>query len=176
MGNFHLFLDTLKITINCLQTLTFGKLANVQTVGIGLYLALVVIQAVSAGGLDGLKRRVTTLKTAVYAARLRNEYAKIRHIQSEVTRLEIRLQAINKTALCVISALFAISVIYFGACTIWQDLYPTTFCVISIFTFYLALPMLIFFGFAAIIHNHVKSTTAKIKTAETSFKAVNFGP
>jgi hypothetical protein len=82
-----------------IDTLTFGKLANVQTVGIGLYLALAVIQAVSSGGVTGLRRRATTLQTAVQAAKLIAEYSAMRQLQTEVSRLEIGFQAINRTVL-----------------------------------------------------------------------------
>jgi hypothetical protein len=94
-----------------INVLTFGKLANIQTVGIGLYLALAVIQAVSAGGVMGLRRRATALQTAVHAVKLNTEYATMRQLQADVSRLEISFQAFNRTILRLSITLFALSIV-----------------------------------------------------------------
>lgn len=52
--------------VSTLERLSFADLASVQTVGIGLYLALGVIQVLSESGVNSLQRRLKTLREAVY--------------------------------------------------------------------------------------------------------------
>jgi hypothetical protein len=161
--------------LTAMGTLTFAKMANVQTVGIGLYLALAVIQALSAGGVAGLRRRITALQAAVQAAKLTSEYAAIRQLQAEVSRLEISFQALNRTILWVVAGLAVSSIVYFGGCTIWQDSGASVTEVILIFAFYLVLPILIFGGSGALIRNRCKSAVLRVKEAERRFRRASFG-
>lgn len=102
--------------------LTFGQLANVQTVGIGLYLALAVVQAVSATGVAGLSRRVATLKNAVTNGQMgRVEIGNAKRLSYDVSGLEIGFHDLNRRLLRFVFVLFAISLSYFGYCTVWQN-------------------------------------------------------
>lgn len=160
----------LQITHDAIKTLTLGKLANIQTVGIGLYLALAVVQSVSSGGVSGLRRRASSLQATVRAARLVHQYAAVRNLQSEVNRLEVSFQALNRTVIRMVTFLFIISVIYFAYCTVFQDTPAKVYEVIFITVFYLFCPTFIFSVLALIISQRCKSTTAKIRMAEARFK------
>lgn len=157
--------------------LTFGQLANVQTVGIGLYLALAVIQAVSTTGVAGLSRRVATLRNAVSSARLGSvESANVRRLSGEVSGLEIGFHNLNRRLLCIVFLLFSISVAYFAYCTVWQNADAGVDGVRFIFLFYLAIPIIIFIGSALLIAHRCRSVARKIVDAERRIRALLLGP
>ena len=155
--------------------LTFGQLANVQTVGIGLYLALAVIQAVSATGVAGLARRVTTLLGAVTAKDMRVEIQNVRSLSGEVSGLEIGFHDLNRRLLPIVFALFAISVGYFAYCTIWQNAQALRDGTWFIFVFYLALPIAIFLACSAIIWWQCRKVAKRVKDAETRIRRALVG-
>lgn len=95
-----------------LGSLTFAQLANVQTVGIGLYIALAVIQAVTQGGVAGLRRRATTLDAAIAAAKKQVLRPESSSILTDVGKLEMGFQRVNHTVLHIVLALFILSVVY----------------------------------------------------------------
>lgn len=157
--------------------LTFGQLANVQTVGIGLYLALAVIQAVSTTGVAGLSRRVATLRNGVSSARLGSvESANVRRLSGEVSGLEIDFHYLNRRLLCIVFLLFAVSVTYFAYCTVWQNADAGVDGVWFIFMFYLAVPNLIFVGSALLIAHRCRAVAKKIGDAERRIRGVLLGP
>jgi hypothetical protein len=162
-------------TIAKLSNLNLGQLANVQTVGIGLYLALAVIQALSAGGVAGLRRRATTLQTAVRAARVRSEFASMHQLQSDISRLEIGFQAVNRTILLVVLALFVVSLVYFAYCTAWQGEISGIGQAVFIIIYYLVVPVIVFLAFAILISVRCRETGTRIKAAEKRWLALTLG-
>lgn len=153
--------------------LTFGQLANVQTVGVGLYLALAVIQAVSTTGVAGLSRRVATLRNGVASARLGSvESANVRRLSGEVSGLEIGFHNLNRWLLRVIFVLFAISVTYFTYCIVWQNIDAGVDGVWFIFLFYLAVPILLFSGSTILIAYRCHAVAQKILDAEKRIRAI----
>lgn len=151
--------------------LTFGQLANVQTVGVGLYLALGVIQAVSTTGVAGLVRRVTTLRAAVASSKSKTEAANVRRLIGEVSGLEIAFHDLNRRLLTLVFLLFTISVAYFGYCTIWQNVDALHSGVAFTFFYYLALPILIFLGSGVFVGRRCKAVTKRVKDAQTRVQA-----
>lgn len=150
-------------------SLTFANLANVQTVGIGLYLALAVIQAVSSSGISGLRRRLTTLNLAVRSARMRGEFESMHSLQQEIGALEIGFQAFNRTILLVVVALFVASICYFAYCTILQDAIASPLETLFILVFYLLAPIVIFAGAALRITRKCHGTAKAIASAEARY-------
>ncbi|VXD02874.1 hypothetical protein [Sphingomonas sp. 8AM] len=155
--------------------LTFGQLANVQTVGIGLYLALAVIQAVSSTGVAGLSRRLATLRSAVATKRMRTEIDNVRRLSGEVSGIEIGFHDLNRRLLGLVSILFTVSVGYFAYCTIWQNIDAGHDGVWFIFFYYLALPISIFFGVAALIWKRCRDTAKHVKEAESRIRRALLG-
>lgn len=155
--------------------LTFGQLANVQTVGIGLYLALAVIQAVSTTGIAGLARRLATLRNAVTTKRMRAEIDNVRRLSGEVSGLEIGFHDLNRRLLGLVCALFTVSVGYFAYCTVWQNLDARQDGTWFIFGFYLALPIAIFLVSAAIIWKRCRAVAKRVKEAETRIRRALVG-
>lgn len=146
--------------------LTFAQLANVQTVGIGLYLALAVIQAVSASGVAGLSRRVATLKGVVGANLMRAEARNVRTLAGQVSGLEIGFHKFNRVLLWIVFSLFAFSVGYFAYCTAWQDHQALQDATWFVFGFYLVLPILIFIACSTIIWWRCREVANRITEAE----------
>lgn len=147
--------------------LTFGQLANVQTVGLGLYLALAIIQAVSSTGTAGLARRVTTLRNAVASNRLGSvEAANVRRLNGAVSGLEIGFHGLHRAILWTSFALFGVALIYFGYCTIWQSVDAGLAGVWFIFFYYLILPVLIFGWSTILVGRRCKDIAEKIGEAE----------
>ena len=152
--------------------LSFGQLANVQTVGIGLYLALGVLQAISATGVAGLGRRVNTLRTAAASARLRLEMTNIRRLSGDVSGLEIGFHKLNRRLLATVFALFSISVAYFGWCTIAQNTDARHLGLIFILFFYLMVPILIFIFIGALIWWRCRGVATRLNDAEKRIRDV----
>lgn len=155
--------------------LTFGQLANVQTVGIGLYLALAVIQAVSTTGVAGLSRRLTTLRNAVTAQRMRGEIDNVRRLSGEISGLEIGFHDLNRRLLRAVSGLFSISVAYFAYCTFLQNLDAGRDGMWFIFLFYLAVPIGIFVFSAIIIWKRCREVASRLNAAERRIRRALVG-
>lgn len=158
-----------------LNSLTFAQLANVQTVGIGLYLALAVIQAVTEGGTSGLRRRTATLEAAIIAAKNVNLRQEVSGIITDVSALEMGFQKVNGTVLYGVLALFVTSVAYFVYCTIWQDWTALVAGTAFIFGFYLALPILIFLVAGWYIRRRCAEIDLRIKALQADYVAATFG-
>lgn len=159
-----------------LNSLTFAQLANVQTVGIGLYLALAVIQAVTGGGIAGLRRRASTLEAGIVSAKkvsLRQEAASV---LADVSSLEMSFQKVNGTTLYGVLALFTISVIYFAYCTVWQNSRAESDGVLFILVYYLILPIIIFIGAGLYVKRRCSEVDSRIKRLQSDFVSAAFGP
>jgi len=149
--------------------LKFSQLANVQTVGIGLYLALAVIQGISATGVAGLRRRANTLRGAVLGAKLRGEFTSMRRLQADVSRLEIGFHSFNRTLLCATVGFFIIALGYFSYSTIWQDTVAGVSGTLFTLAFYLALPVIMFLGSTAIIWKRCAEVAKAVDAAEKRY-------
>lgn len=161
--------------LSSIEKLTFSNLANVQTVGIGLYLALAVIQAVSAGGVAGLRRRSVSLMTAVRASKIVSEYAAVRQLQTEVSRIEIGFEALNRSILRAVLVLFIIALVYFGYTSIYPNSTSQVLGTAFIFTFYLVVPVAIFLYSTRRIAKECRGVRAKIESAEQRFLQKSLG-
>jgi hypothetical protein len=158
-----------------LGSLTFAQLANVQTVGIGLYLALAVIQAVTEGGVAGLRRRATTLEAAIVSAKKVGQREEAASILADVGSLEMSFHKASRTILCGVLALFTASVIYFAYCTVWQELYAETKGALFILAFYLLLPIVIFAAAGLYVRRRCSKVDGRIKRLQSDFVSAAFG-
>lgn len=158
-----------------LDTLLFSQLANVQTVGIGLYLALAVIQAITDGGVAGLRRRATTLDSAISAARKTALRSESSSIITDVGGLEMGFQRANRTILVAVLGLFIISVVYFAYCTIWQDWTANVSGSLFILAFYLVLPILIFIGAGKYVQNRCSAIDERIRKLQADYLRAALG-
>lgn len=154
---------------SAMASLTFAQLANVQTVGIGLYLALAVIQAVSASGISGLRRRLATLQMSVSSSKLRSEFSNMASLHADIGALEIRFHSFNRAILCFVMVLFVASVAYFAYATIWQLWTAGIVGTIFIIAFYLVVPVLTFALASIWIGIKCRTAAKEIGEAETRY-------
>jgi hypothetical protein len=159
-----------------LGSLTFAQLANVQTVGIGLYLALAVIQAVTEGGVGALRRRAMTLEAASLSTRRVSQREEAASILADVGSLEMSFQKVNRTILYTVLTLFTASVIYFAYCTVWQDSHVGPKETLFILSFYLLLPIAIFVGASLHVKRRCSEADGRIKRLQSDFLSATFGP
>lgn len=159
-----------------LGSLTFAQLANVQTVGIGLYLALAVIQAVTGGGVAGLRRRATTLEAGIVSTKRVSQRQEAASVVADVSSLEMSFQKVNRTLLYNVVALFTTSVLYFGYCTVWQESPAELEGAIFVLSFYLLLPIVIFAGAGLYVRGRCSEVEGRIKRLESDFVSATFGP
>lgn len=158
-----------------LGSLTFVQLANVQTVGIGLYLALAVIQGVTDGGVAGLRRRANTLDAAISAARKTALKPEAGGILTDVSGLEMGFQRTNQTVLYVVLTFFTVSVGYFAYCTIWQESQAQLDGTLFILFFYLALPIIIFVGVGLYVRGRCGEIDRRINRLQSDYLAAALG-
>ena len=159
-----------------IRAMTVAKLANVQTVGIGLYLALGVIQAVSSGGVAGLERRSNALQRAVAASKLAGLYPSLRDIRFELSRLENGFHGLNRTLLVISAILFIISTAYFSYCTLFQDYLAGALGTWFIMVYYLALPIVIFLLSSLAISLRCRDVADRIKKVEDAVFVKSLAP
>jgi hypothetical protein len=152
-----------------LDSLTFAQLANVQTVGIGLYLALAIIQAVSHGGVAGLRRRAITLSLAINSARKVSLQSESSSIITDLGALEMGFEKANRTILLGVVLLFIVSVFYFAYCTIWQAVAAHILGSLFIFGFYLALPVVLFLMAAQYIRIRCRAIDQRINELQSAY-------
>lgn len=150
--------------------LTLGQLANVETVGIGLYLALGIIQGISTTGVAGLARRVDTLRKAVIGARMTGELASIRTLSGKVSGLEIGFHNLNRWLLRFVFALFLVSVCWFAYDTFAQNSTPTRLGEWLVIFYYLSLPFIIFVVAVTIVWSRCKSVAVSVRESEKRIK------
>lgn len=158
-----------------LDLFTFAQLANVQTVGIGLYLALAVIQAVTEGGVAGLRRRATTLETAIISAKKQRLRDEADSVLAEVGGLEMGFQRMNKTVLYTVLLLFTASVAVFAYCTVWQNDKPGAVGALGVIAFYLALPEAIFVFVGLYVKRRCAIIDGRITRLQSDFLTAALG-
>ncbi|MBD8619741.1 hypothetical protein IFT67_12495 [Sphingomonas sp. CFBP 13728] len=158
-----------------LGSLSFAQLANVQTVGIGLYLALAVIQVVTEGGVAGLWRRTATVEAAIVATKKVDLRQDASGILADIGGLEMGFQKVNGTVLYSVVALFVISVIYFSYCTVWQELPAEVAGTLFILGFYLVLPISIFVVASLYVKSRCSEIDGRIRRLQSDFVAATFG-
>lgn len=147
-----------------------GEVTDIIALGIGLYLALGVVQAVSAGGVAGLRRRATTLQTAVRSAKLVSQYSVVNSLQAKISRLEIGFEALNRTVLVAVTALFFIGVVGFVIAALSNDQAINWTWVSLIVFYYIVAPLLIYVVTSIVISKKCTDTREDIKNTEDQVK------
>lgn len=155
------------------SAMTFGDLVDLQTVGLGMYLALVIIQAVSTGGLATLRRRVQALEAAARANRLRSEFASVRSLYGHISRLEIGIDAFQRRTLRTTTALFTLALGYFAFCVLNAKRTVGSIEVAVVLALYIALPMAIYLGSVFVLLR--RSKPARDEIAEVQKRIIGIG-
>jgi hypothetical protein len=96
-------------------------------------------------------------------------------LQSDISRLEIGFQAVNRTILLIVLVLFVVSLGYFAYCTAWQAEIAGTAQAVFIVIYYLALPVIVFALFAVLIAIRCRESGRRIEAAEKRWLALTLG-
>ena len=93
-----------------------GDLSSISEVGLGLFLALAIVQVVGSGGVSRLRRKAGHLRDVVRTNRLGTERASTARVDADLLRLELSLEKLSSVffgiSLCFIaSATFGIAVV-----------------------------------------------------------------
>jgi hypothetical protein len=147
-------------------SLKLGNLIDVVTLGIGLYLALGIIQALSSGGLSGLRRRSEMLSSAARQAKIVSEYEPTRRLKLDISGLEIGFESLNRTILWLVSSLFFIGLAGFVYCVIEQNEWAGAGRTAAILSYYIGLPVVIFIVSGLLIRKRCHEVRGKIQAAE----------
>jgi hypothetical protein len=144
-----------------------GALSSVSEVGVGLFLALALVQVVGAGRVSKLRRKADLLREVVRTNALRSERATVANINAQLLRLELQLEGLSAIFMKASFVLIALSI----AGVAWVSLMPslTVGCFgISIFVgFYLFLPVVAFAMAAMVIRAKSRSTYVEIEAVRT---------
>jgi len=157
---------TIELTVYSLNYMTYSNLANVQSVGIGIYLAMGIVQAVSSGGASGPRRRILNLEETMNNTSLWIKEINIVHLKNELIRLEIGLHSKTMLLLVVNSILLSLCLIFLIYSTINSADTPGIWASGEIIFFYIILPTAILFGFLVTIWLSCQPIYKKIKATE----------
>lgn len=140
-----------------------------QTVGIGLYLALAVIQVVTDTGVAGLRRRASALKEAVNGSKLRGEFTNMHTIGQDIERLEIEFRTFSRLLFVGTLLLFGVALFYFAYCTIYSELIAGVNGTLFTIGYYLVLPLLIFGASSLYVGHKCRGVRQEIVEAEKRY-------
>lgn len=131
--------------------ITCGDLLEAFGVGVGLYLALAIIQAVAGFRFAILRRRLDTLRRAITSRKMAGEYQNIRSINGNLSNLEIQFESFFDIVFKMVVVAFAIGLLIFHVALVNQSSVMFNLTVwVSIF-YFLWLPFFIFLGSASVI-------------------------
>lgn len=145
-------------------------LVDIMGLGIGLYLALGVVQAVSSGGVSNLRRRADSLQRTVGAAKMAAEFQSTRTLQLEVGRLEISFESLNRSVVQWATVLFFVALAPYLYASLQGDIQINFYAILATIAYYIVLPTSIYTSTSLIISKRCANANAKLKAAETRIK------
>lgn len=155
--------------------MAWSDLSDIMTVGIGLYLALGIVQALSAGGVAGIRRRSDTLERTIRSAKLISEYSSIRTLQLDIGRVEIGFEFLNRSIIWAVTLLFLIALCPFILVTLWSKIPMPDFGPLAVIIFYIVLPCSIYVISSLVISKRCKDIVVTIKALESRVKKAVLG-
>lgn len=125
-------------------------LSSVSEVGVGLFLALAVVQVVGAGGIAKLRRKSQLIREMVLSNRIDSQRDSIASVDAELLRLEMRLETLSGWLFT--TSFIGILVVLGGlvAVTLWPTASLSCFQTMTFLSFHLFVPVAIF-GVASIV-------------------------
>ena len=136
----------------CNQSSTeLGSLSSVSEVGIGLFLALAVVQVVGSGEIGKLRRKSQLLRELVSANRLDGQRSSVAALDASLLQLELRLEKLSGKLFA--TSLFAIVVCIVGLVlvSLFPNLKIDCHLLGGFMLFHLVLPLLLFGGASLVI-------------------------
>ena len=151
----------------CLSAST--KLADLSSVlgsGLGLYLALAIIQTVGSVGVMRLRRRARYLREAIWLNELHTLRASIWNVEAELSRVELSLETLSSRLFVFTFVLILVSLGGIGMAALNPSLILGCGAVYAIIVFYLILPPAIFLLASLIIRVRSRSALSAVLSCE----------
>lgn len=155
---------------------SYGALLEAFGVGVGLYLALAIIQAVAGFRISILTRRLESLRKAVLARKMSGEYGNLRNLAGNLANVEIQLDGFFDTLFKAIVVAFSIAIASFTNALVWQEAILRNWALWLSLAFLLWFPLIIFFGAAAYIRKRCSPIEREIKNLSSRVQAKLFQP
>ena len=143
-------------------------MSSVLGVGVGLYLALAVIQVVGAGGMTRLRRKAGLLREVVITNRLDRLRAEVSKIDAELLRLELRLEGLSNKFFKVAFFFLVLSIAGVGVGAFAPDLLLGCYGSAALVFFYLILPIIMFLVGSGKVSSMCKQIQDDISSAEAN--------
>lgn len=143
-----------------------GELSSVSEVGLGLFLALAIVQVIGSGGVSRLRRKAGHLTEVVRTNRIGSERASTARVEADLLRLELSLERLSNLFFGI--SFFLISVSVAGVAIVALAPEIRLGCVgTALFTaFYLALPLVAFLAASGVIRRKCRAVRRQILAVE----------
>ena len=143
-----------------------GDLSSVASVGVGLFLALAVVQVVGSGGVAKLRRKAAYLRDVVSANRLQNQRSSVAQADAELLRLELSLETLSGHLFAVSFVLTVVSLVGLSVTSLAPDVSIGCNWIAAFLGFYLGLPVGIFLVASLVIRRRCASARNSVSECE----------
>ncbi len=151
----------------CNHTATkLGDLSSVSEVGVGLFLALAVVQVVGSGGVARLRRKAANLREAVYANRLNKQRSSIAEVDAELLRLELSLEMLSGHLFTLSFVLIIVALVGLGVVSLASGVQLSCVWIAIILGYYLGLPLAIFLVASLVIRRKCQNARLIVHNCE----------
>ncbi|UOR15091.1 hypothetical protein [Qipengyuania aquimaris] len=157
-----------------LSGVSFSDLLEGYGVGIGLYLALAIIQAVAGFRLSVLARRLESSRKAIVARKLQGEYSSVRRISGNLANVELQLDTFFDALFKLIVALFILSLIMFAYALTHQSIVLYNWALWLILAYLLLAPLLIFYFSSRYIRKKCEPLTTDLNDLAARVQSAAF--
>ncbi|WP_068108971.1 hypothetical protein [Tropicimonas marinistellae] len=154
------------------HTIELREFSSVQSVGIGLFLGLAVLQIITVGGLSSLYRKTDRLRDAVESNNLNGQRQRVRRIRNQLVTLEQSVQSFGATVFGAVLVLVAIAVAGLGYSTLNLNVPVSCYYGYGILVYNLGLPVVIFLLVAGFVRKMSKSVRNDLATFERELVAL----
>ena len=144
-----------------------GDLSSVASVGVGLFLALAVVQVIGSGGIAKLRRKAAYLREVVSANRLVTQRSSIAKVDAELLRLELSLETLSGHLFIASFILIIVSLVGLSVMSLAPHFSIGCYWIAALLGFYLGLPIGIFLVASLIIRRKCSSARKSVSDCET---------
>lgn len=143
-----------------------GDLSSAASVGIGLFLALAVVQVLGAGGVARLRRKAVYLRELVSTNGLQAQKSAVARVDAELLRLELSLEGLSKLLFSVSFALVFVALVGLGVMSLAPKVLLNCAWIAGLLGFYLGLPIAIFLVASSVIHRKCSNVREKVQECQ----------
>lgn len=144
-----------------------GDLSSIASVGVGLFLALAVVQVIGSGGVAKLRRKAVYLREVVSANRLQSQRSSVAKIDAELLRLELSLETLSGHLFVVSFVLVIVSLVGLSVMSLAPAVSVGCIWLAAFLGFYFVLPIGIFWVASLVIRRKCTSARKSVSECET---------